>query len=133
MQKKNFDNIVKTRGPLERKSVKGGFNFHFFKKKHMAKKECTLEGDNNLSLVSHNIDFLNKREYTRSRFLLIKQDREEILSRYAQVPQRIKFKSSITNGFSAHGLSEEEVIEILDMFSKKFVMKKTAHIKLETN
>jgi hypothetical protein len=62
-----------------------------------------------------------RKEYVKGRSDKIKSEREEFIKRWKHLPISSKFKVTVSNGFSAVGLSDIEVADILNMFEAKSV------------
>ena len=63
-------------------------------------------------------DTRDRSEYMRARALTVKQQRQDLLQRCNHIPFIKKFKSTVSNGFSAVGITEAELIELETLFKK---------------
>ena len=75
--------------------------------------------------VKEKTSIRDRSEYIKNRTLTIKQHREEYIKQWSHVPITKKFKVTVSNGFSAVGLTEVELMYILDMFEAMKLLKKS--------
>ena len=66
----------------------------------------------------------DRSEYMRARALIVKQQRQDLLKQCNHIPFIKKFKSTVSNGFSAVGITEAELIELEALFKAKVTVNK---------